>query len=121
MAGKVTQSKWFLGKAPAWKGKKLALFCVGASPKENPDVEQSLKNLLTDEQRNYIRSFYCQGGLDYEKMKAPSKFACKALVSMLNKKKDATQKEKDMAEMLSHSYDISDEKYIEPIVDYVIG
>lgn len=67
MAGKVTQSKWFLRKAPAWKGKKLALFCVGASPKENPDVEQSLKNLLTDEQRNYIRSFYCQGGLDYEK------------------------------------------------------
>lgn len=121
MAGKVIQSKWFLAKAPAWKEKKLALFCVGASPKENPDVEQSLKNLLTDEQRKYIRSFYCQGGLDYDKMKTPSKLACKALVSMLNKKKDATQKEKDMAEMLSHSYDISDEKYIEPIVEYVIA
>ena len=62
-----------------------------------------------------------QGGLDYDKMKTPSRLACKALVSMLNKKKDATQKEKDMAEMLSHSYDISDEKYIEPIVEYVIA
>ena len=121
MAGKVTKSKWFLGKAPAWKDKKLALFCVGASPKENPDVEASLKNLLTDEQRGYIRTFYCQGGLNYGRMKAPSRLAVKALVSMLNKKKDASQKEKDMAEMLSHSYDISDEKYIEPIVEYVLG
>lgn len=121
MAGKVMQSKWFLGKAPAWKEKKLALFCVGASPKENPDVEVSLKKLLTDEQREYIRAFYCQGGLNYDKMKTPSKLAVKALVSMLNKKKDASEKEKDMAEMLSHSYDISDEKYIEPIMEYVLG
>ena len=30
-------------------------------------------------------------------------------------------KEKDMAEMISHSYDISDEKYIDPIVQYVEG
>ena len=121
MAGKVIQSKWFLAKASAWKEKKLALFCVGASPKENPDVEQSLKNLLTDEQRKYIRSFYCQGGLDYDKMNKPSKMAMKMLISMLNKKKDPTEKDKAMVEMISHSYDISDEKYIEPIVEYVIA
>lgn len=49
----------------------------------------------------------------------PSKMAMKALVSALSNKKDASQKEKDMAEMISHSYDISDEKYIVPIVQYV--
>ena len=34
-------------------------------------------------------------------------------------KKEKEKKEKDMAEMISHSYDISDEKYIVPIVQYV--
>ena len=34
-------------------------------------------------------------------------------------KKDATQQEKDMGEMISHSYDISDRKFIEPIVEYI--
>ena len=120
MAGKVSQSKWFLGKAPAWKEKKLAVFVVGASPMDAPDVEVSMKKILSDEQRGYIRAFYCQGGLDYDKMSKPSKMAMKMLVSMLNKKKDPTEKDKAMVEMISHSYDISDEKFIEPIVEYVM-
>ena len=121
MAGKVSQSKWFLGQAPAWKGKKLAVFVVGASPMDAPDVEVSMKKILSDEQRGYIRAFYCQGGLDYDKMNKPSKMAMKMLISILNKKKDQTEKDREMVEMISHSYDISDEKYIEPIVEYVMG
>ena len=121
MAGSVVGSKWFLKEALSWRSKRLVIFCVGASPEENPDVEVSLNKLLTDEQRTYIRAFYCQGGLDYSRMKAPSRMAMKALASSLTKKKDASQKEKDMADMLSHSYDISDEKYIVPIVQYLEG
>lgn len=120
MAGSVVNSKWFLQKAINWKNKKLAIFCVGASPEANPDIEDNLRKLLTDEQREYIMAFYCQGGLDYSKMKAPSKFAMKALVTSISKKKDATPKDKAMLEMISHSYDISDEKYIEPIVQYIM-
>ena len=119
MAGSVVGSKWFLKNASDWKDKRLVLFCVGASPEANPDVEVSLSKMLTDEQRTYIKVFYCQGGLDYSRMKTPSKLAMKLLASTLSKKKDADQKEKDMAEMISHSYDISDEKYIVPIVQYV--
>ncbi|MBP9995658.1 MAG: flavodoxin [Lachnospiraceae bacterium] len=119
MAGSVVGSKWFLKNASDWKDKRLVLFCVGASPEANPDVEVSLSKLLTDEQRTYIKVFYCQGGLDYSRMKTPSKLAMKLLASTLSKKKDADQKEKDMAEMISHSYDISDEKYILPIVQYI--
>ena len=77
--------------------------------------------ILSDEQKTYIKLFYCQGGLDYSKMKASLKFVMKALVSSLSKKKDATPKEKDMAERLSHSYDIFDKKYIAPIVQYIEG
>ncbi len=120
MAGSVVNSKWFLEEASAWKNKKLAIFCVGASPEENPDIEDNLSKLLTDEQKTYIRAFYCPGGIDYSRMKTPSKLAMKALSAALSKKKDASQKEKDMAEMISHSYDISDEKYIVPITNYTL-
>lgn len=120
MAGSVVQSKWFLSKAAEWKGKRLAIFCVGASPMENPDVEIALHNLLDDAKREYIKAFYCQGGLDYSKMKTPSRLAMKAFASMMGRKKNPTDGERVMAEMISRSYDISDEKYIEPIVDYLL-
>lgn len=121
MAGSVVDSKWFLQKSAEWKDKRMAIFCVGASPEENPDVEESLNRLLTDEQKTYMKAFYCQGGIDYSRMKTPSKLAMKALVSVLKNKKDASEKEKDMANMIDHSYDISDEKYLDPIVRYLLG
>ena len=120
MAGNLVKSKWFLGKAPAWKDKRLAVFCVGGSPNENPDIESFLKNMLTDEQRKYIGAFYCQGGFDYEKMNMPSRLAMKMFVGALKKKKNATEDEKKMAEMISSSYDISDIKYIDPIIEYLM-
>lgn len=45
-----------------------------------------------------------------------SRFAMKMLAKSLTSKKDATEKDKDMAQMISNSYDISDKKYIEPIL-----
>ena len=77
--------------------------------------------MLTDEQRSYIGAFYCQGGFNYEKMNGPSRMAMKMFVSALKKKKDQTEEEKIMAEMIATSYDISDIKYIDPIVEYLAG
>ena len=119
MAASVVKVKWFLNKSASWKGKKLAVFCVGGSPNDNPDVEVMLKNMMTDEQREYIKAFYCQGGFNYERMNAPSRLAMKMFVSALKKKKDPTEEEKIMTQMVATSYDISDEKYLEPIVDYL--
>lgn len=119
MAGNLVKSKWFLDKSIFWKEKLLAMFCVGGSPNDNPDVETALKNMLNDEQRKYIKAFYCQGGFNYEKMSGPSRLAMKMFVSTLKKKKDATEDEKKMTEMISSSYDISDIKFIEPIVEYL--
>ncbi len=117
MAGKVVKSNWFFDKAKGWKGKQLALVAVGGSPNDNPDVPEALKNLLTEEQSTYIKAFYCQGGFNYEKMNLPSRLAMKAFVSTLKKSKD--EKQRGMGDMIDHSYDISDIKYIEPVVDYL--
>ena len=119
MAASVVKVKWFLNRAASWKGKKLAIYCVGGSPNDNPDVEVMLKNMLDQEQREYIKAFYCQGGFNYERMNAPSRLAMKMFVSALEKKKDPTEEEKIMTEMVAKSYDISDEKYLEPLIEYL--
>ena len=121
MAGKVVKINWFLDKASSWKNKRLAVFCVGGSPNDNPDTETFLKNMLTDEQKKYIRAFYCQGGFNYEKMNTASRIAIKMFVSALKKKKDQTDDEKTMIRMISDSYDISDIRFTEPIVRYIEG
>ena len=119
MAGKTVKINWFFEKAKEWKDKRLAVFCVGGSPYDNPDVEKMLENMLTNEQKKYIKAFYCQGGFDYEKMNTASRLAMKMFVSALKKKKDPTEEEKIMVKMISDSYDISDIKYIEPIAEYI--
>lgn len=49
-------------------------------------------------------------------MNVLSRFAMKMLGKSLASKKDATEKDKQMTQMISNSYDISDKKYIEPIL-----
>ena len=119
MAGSVVKVKWFLDKASTWKGKRLAIMVVGGSPNDNPDVEETLNKILNDEQREYITAFYCQGGINYDKMKGPSKLAMKMFASALKKRKD--EKSRQVGEYISSSYDISNVKYIEPVVAYLNG
>ncbi|WP_022765995.1 hypothetical protein [Butyrivibrio sp. XPD2006] len=80
-----------------------------------------LHNALTDAQREYIKVFYCQGGMSYEKMNAPTRITMKMFVSAVRNKKDATEEQKEMFERMASSYDISDIKYIEPIAAYLAG
>ena len=118
MAGTVTKVKWFLDKASSWEDKRLALFCVGGCPNDSPDIEEMFNKTLNDNQKKHIKTFYCQGGFNYEKMNAPSKMAMKMFVSSQKRKKNQTEDEKKMVEMISSSYDISDKKFIAPIVEY---
>lgn len=119
MAGSVVKVKWFLNKAEKWKDKRLAVICVGGSPNDNPDVEVTLKKILSDDQKKYIQTFYCQGGFNYDKMSGPSRFAMKMFTSALKKQTD--EKSKQMAEYISTSYDISDITFIEPVAAYLRG
>ena len=117
MAGKVVKLEWFLEKAANLKEKKLAIVAVGASPNEAPEVEVAMGNLLSDEQKQYIKVFYCQGGINYDKMKFPFKFAMKMFSNSLKNSKDPKQREQ--GEFIDHSYDISDIKFIEPIINFL--
>lgn len=119
MAGSITKIKWFLKKAQSLQGKKLAAFCVGASPAENPELDDFLKNITDKEEFDNIKLFYCPGGLDYEKMSGASRTMMKMFVKMLDSKKDKNENDLMQIKMVSSSYDIADKKYIKPIVEYI--
>lgn len=116
-AGSISKLSWFKAHLDEWSGKKLIAFCVGASPIESPEIESGLKQSFKGVESEKVNVFYCPGGLNYERMAAPSKFAMKMLVKALKAKKDKTEREQEMIKMISASYDISDRKYIEPILD----
>lgn len=116
-AGGIRKLGWFKGNVDRWRDKKLIAFCVGASPIDSPEIDPALKRNFTESEREKISVFYCPGGLNYEKMPAPSKLMMKMLLITLKAKKGKTEADQEMIKMISASYDISDKKYIEPILN----
>lgn len=116
-AGNISKLGWFKAHMEEWAGKKLIVYCVGASPLENPDIDKNLKQNFKVSEVEKVNLFYCPGGLNYENMPAPSRFAMKMLIKALKAKKNKTEQEQEMLKMISGSYDISDRKYIKPILD----
>ena len=116
-AGGISKLSWFKGNIDKWSGKKLIAFCVGGSPIENPEIDEALKKNFTDAEWEKVNVFYCPGGFNYDKMSAPSKLMMKMFIKTLKAKKDKTEEEEYMIKMISSSYDISDIKYIEPILN----
>jgi flavodoxin len=115
-AGGISKLKWFKSNLDKWNGKKLIVFCVGGSPMDSPDVEPALKRNFTDSERKKVSVFYCPGGFNYEKMSSSSKLMMKFFIKTLKAKKNKTKEDEEMIKMISSSYDISDKKYIEPIL-----
>lgn len=116
-AGRIKKLNWVFDELKKDANKNYVVFAVGASPMNSPDVEKTMEQNIP--KNSIIKGFYFQGGLNYEKMNLSSRAMMKLFSSMLKKKKDATESEKKMAEMVSRSYDISDKRFIVPLVRYV--
>ena len=54
-------------------------------------------------------------------MPLPSKLMMRAFAKSVQAKKDKTPEEEAMAGMIGASYDIADQRYIEPILAYLRG
>jgi len=116
-AGSISKLSWFKGNIDKWNEKKLIAFCVGGSPLENPEILPALRQNFSDSEWEKVNVFYCPGGFNYEKMSVPSKLMMKMFLKALKSKKDKTEQEEVMVKMIASSYDISDKKYIEPILE----
>lgn len=115
-AGGISKLGWFKGNLDKWADKKLLVFCVGGSPMDSPEIQPALDRIFNDPEWNKVKVFYCPGGFNYEKMSAPSRLMMKLFIKTLKAKKDRTKADDQMIKMISSSYDISDRKYIEPIL-----
>ena len=103
--------------ACAGRGKKLIVFCVGANPPESPEIAPALQLNFTESELKKIRVFYCPGGLNYKKMSVPSRLMMKLFLTALKLKKGKTKAEQEVIKAVSSSYDISDKKYIRPVLE----
>lgn len=116
-AGGITRLSWFKANIDNWTDKKLVVFCVGGSPADSPEIGPALKQNFKEQELKKVDVFYCPGGFNYEKMSVPSKFMMKMFIKALKAKKNKTEAEEEMIKMISSSYDISDKKYIKPILE----
>lgn len=114
--GTISKLGWFKNNMDRWNGKKLIAFCVGGSPLDSPEIEAALRQNFTPAQLEKVNVFYCPGGFNYEKMSAASKLMMKMFLTAQKAKKDKTEADEIMIKMIASSYDISDKKYIEPIL-----
>ncbi|MDD2647506.1 MAG: flavodoxin domain-containing protein [Eubacteriales bacterium] len=95
----------------------LIIFATGATPAAAKDeIEKTRANSLGD---SGIPFFYMQSGLCYEKMGLADKAIMKMLSAFLSRKGNKSETENGAASAIASSYDISDGKYITPLVDFV--
>ena len=72
---------------------------------------------FTQEEMGDIRLFYLPGGLCYEKMGTLDRFFMKLFRKMLASRKNPSAEEAETAKAISHSYDIADRAYLDPVMD----
>lgn len=120
-AGGISQLKWFKQQAKKLTYARLAVFCTGASPSENPEQLPTLRRNFTEAELGRIALFYCPGGFAHDKMSMPSRMAIGMLIRMLSKKKDKTPEDEAKLAMISTSYDLSERKYLEPVAAWLEG
>lgn len=118
-AGMIRELPWFKNLMKGNPEKKYTVFAVGASPIENPEIEEALKRNITEEYREICNVFYCPGGINYGGMSFGHRIMMKMFAKMVAGKKDKTKDEEVMAEMIGKDYDISDCKYIKPVIESI--
>lgn len=102
--------------------KKMVVFVTGATPNEETEtIDEVWKVNLTEEEMESVPHFYMQSGLCYEKMSFPDKTLMKLLANMLSKKENKSNAELGQEQAIKSSYNISDEKYAKPLIEYLLG
>lgn len=100
--------------------KKLVVFATGAMPSEaEAQIQKVWDQNLTPEERKAIPHFYLQAGLCYEKMGGADRAMMRFAAWAMSRKKAATPEDETFRNAIRQSYDISDPKYIQPIVTFL--
>ena len=101
-------------------GKKIIVFCCGASPYEENAFQQIKEHNLKDNLSD-IPVFYCRGAWDMKAMSFKDRTLCNLLRKAVAKKDPSDYEiwEKALMSAGDNKCDWTDKKYIEPIIECV--
>lgn len=104
----------------ALKGKKTAVFCVGASPYDEKALEEVKAHNLKEDLRE-SPMFYGRGAWDESAMSFKDRTLCKMLQKAVAKKDPSTYEPWMTALMcaVEQKCDWTDKKYLEPVIQYM--
>ncbi len=102
------------------KAKKIAVFCVGASPYDETAFEAIKVHNLKDDLKS-IPVFYGRGAWDQKNMRFADRTLCKMLQKAVAKKdpKDYEPWEKALMCAVGKVCDWTDTKYLEPLIKFI--
>ncbi|MCF0109583.1 MAG: hypothetical protein HUJ57_05855 [Erysipelotrichaceae bacterium] len=96
------------------RGKQVTIFAVGACPEDLCDVEGLKASVDTTKPYDF---FYMQGGLDLEELGALNWIIVRGTSKYLLNNENAGEREKKIGKMIQQSFDATDRKYIEPLIE----
>lgn len=102
------------------KDKKIAVFCVGASPYEEKAFKQICEHNLKNDIKD-IPVFYGRGSWDEEKMTFKDKTLCKMLQKVVAKQDPKTYEpwQKALMSAVGQKCDWTEKKYLQPLLEWI--
>ena len=103
------------------RGKKVIVFCDGASPYEETAFRQIVSHNLKDSLAG-LPCFYCRGAWDPDAMSLADRTLCRMLQKAVAKKKpeDCEIWEKALLEAGDQKHDWTDRSYLSPILKLLL-
>lgn len=100
--------------------KKIAVFCVGASPYDENAINQ-IRNLHFKDKLSNIPLFYCRGAWNEEIMSFKDRTLCKMLQKVVAKQDPDTYEPWQKALMcaVGQKCDWTDREYLKPIIEFI--
>lgn len=108
----------FLKKNPGvWKGKRVLVFCVGASPYDENAFAQIVRRNLTGDLTG-LPCFYCRGAYDMARMHVVDRTLCGLLRKSVQKKAPEEYEpwEQALVEAGDSPCDWTDKAYLQPLL-----
>ena len=104
----------------ALKEKKIAVFCVGASPYDEKAVQAGYEHNFKDALAG-LPCFYCRGAWNEKAMSFGDRTLCKLLQKAVAKKSPAEMElwEQALFSAIGQSCDWTDKKYLEPLLEFI--
>ena len=102
------------------KDKKIAVFCVGASPYEEKAFKQICEHNLKNDMKD-IPTFYGRGAWDEEKMTFKDRILCKMLQKVIAKQDPKTYEpwQKALMSAVGQKCDWTEKKYLQPLLKWI--